>query len=88
MGAAAMRSPTGWPGTSSTASRPEILIVDEKVAFGWGDLMAEAKRRGAGLATMDGPIAATATAHGLTLVTRNVQDFRGLDVELLDPWTA
>ena len=66
----------------------QILIVDEKVAFAWGDLMAEAKRRGAGLASMDGLIAATATAHGLTLVTRNVPDFRGLDVELLDPWTA
>ena len=36
---------------------------------------------------MDGLLAATAIAHGLTLVTRNVQDFRGLAVELLDPWT-
>ena len=66
----------------------QILIVDEKVAFAWGDLMAEAKRRGASLASMDGLIAATAIAHGLTLVTRNAQDFRGLDVELLDPSTA
>ncbi len=64
-----------------------ILPVDEKTAFAWGDLMAEAKRRGPGLASMDGLLAATAIAHGLTLVTRNVQDFRGLAVELLDPWT-
>ncbi len=34
---------------------------------------------------MDGLLAATAIAHGLTLVSRNVQDFRGLAVELLDP---
>jgi predicted nucleic acid-binding protein len=65
-----------------------ILIIDERTAFAWGDVMAEAKRRGAGLASMDGLIAATAIAHRLTLVTRNVQDFRCLDVKLLDPWTA
>ena len=64
-----------------------ILPVDEKTAFAWGDLMAEAKRQGLGLASMDGLLAATAIAHGLTLVTRNVQDFHGLPVELLDPWT-
>jgi toxin FitB len=65
-----------------------ILIVDERAAFAWGDLMAEAKQRGRGLASMDGLIAATAIVHGLTLVTRNVQHFRGLDVKLLDPRTA
>ena len=64
-----------------------ILPVDERTAFAWGDLMAEAKRRGLGLASMDGFLAATTIAHGLTLVTRNVQDFRGLAVELLDPWS-
>lgn len=64
-----------------------ILPVDEQTAFRWGDLMAEAKRRGQGLASMDGLLAATAIAHGLTLVTRNGRDFHGLPVELLDPWT-
>ena len=49
--------------------------------------MAEAKRRGLGLASMDGLLAATAIAYGLTLVTRNGRDFRSLPVELLDPWT-
>ncbi len=33
-------------------------------------------------------IAATATVHGLTVVTRNVTDFEPLDVALIDPWSA
>ncbi len=31
-------------------------------------------------------IAATAAEHGLILVTRNVKDFDGLGVPLLNPW--
>jgi toxin FitB len=31
-------------------------------------------------------IAATALEHDLTLVTRNVKDFVGLDVAVFSPW--
>jgi predicted nucleic acid-binding protein len=31
-------------------------------------------------------IAATAQAHQLSVVTRNVSDFEGCGVPLLDPW--
>ena len=31
-------------------------------------------------------IAATARLHGLTVVTRNVKDFRAIDVPVLNPW--
>ncbi|MBV1703939.1 MAG: PIN domain-containing protein [Hyphomicrobiales bacterium] len=64
-----------------------ILAVDENTAFVWGDLMADAKRRGVSLASMDGLLAAAALAHDLTLVTRNVRDFENLGVRLFDPWT-
>jgi predicted nucleic acid-binding protein len=33
-------------------------------------------------------LAATAFAHGLTLATRNIRDFRELGVALFDPWGA
>lgn len=35
---------------------------------------------------LDALIAATALVHGLTLVTRNVADFRTMGVALLNPW--
>jgi toxin FitB len=34
----------------------------------------------------DGAIAAIAAAQGFALATRNVRDFRGTGVELINPW--
>jgi toxin FitB len=51
-------------------------------------------RRGARLSApnprprRDGLIAATALAHGLTVVTRDVADFAPTGVSLLNPWQA
>ena len=36
----------------------------------------------------DALIAATALVHGLTVVTRNVKDFKPLGVAVLDPFAA
>jgi toxin FitB len=36
----------------------------------------------------DALIAATAMVHGLTVVTRNVADFKSIGVALLNPWTV
>jgi len=36
----------------------------------------------------DALIGATALVHGMTVVTRNVRDFEGMDVALLNPWEA
>ncbi|WP_192180334.1 PIN domain-containing protein [Mesorhizobium amorphae] len=65
-----------------------VLSVDEPVALAWGDLMGLAKRRGRGLSSMDGMIAATAIAQELTLATRNTKDFEGFGIELFDPWVG
>lgn len=34
----------------------------------------------------DALIAATALVHGMTVVTRNVNDFRSMGVSVIDPW--
>jgi len=51
-----------------------IIPVEGPVALTWCDRMALAERRGRGLASMDGLIAATDVAHQLTLATRNTKD--------------
>ena len=63
-----------------------ILPVTQSIADRWGILDAQRERTGAPLNTADGMIAATALELGLTVVTRNVKDFTGLGVEVLNPW--
>ena len=36
----------------------------------------------------DALIAATALVHGMTVVTRNVADFKPMEVPILSPWTS
>lgn len=54
----------------------------------WGRLDAQREMKGAPLNTADGMIAATALEYELTVVTRNVKDFAGLGVDILNPWDA
>jgi toxin FitB len=63
-----------------------LLDVTPPIALAWGDLMAQARAVGMALDPMDGFFAATALTHGFTLVTRNLKDFAGLGVTLLNPW--
>lgn len=63
-----------------------VLDIDRAVCDVWGELLAHSRRRGQGLSVMDGFVAATALAHGLTLVTRNTSDFASLDLSLLNPF--
>ena len=62
-----------------------LLGIDEAVADRWGRVQARAGRT---LPVIDGLLAATALQHDLTLVTRNVKDFAGLGVQLVNPWDA
>ncbi len=57
-----------------------ILSVTRSIAERWGALDAARQLAGRPLNSADGLIAATALEHDLTVVTRNVKDFAGLDV--------
>jgi len=63
-----------------------ILSIDQHVAESWGVVMARGSKVGLTLGSMDAFFAATAEAHGLTLVTRNVRDFLPVGISILDPW--
>ena len=60
-----------------------LLDIDAAVADRWGRLQAMAKRP---LPSIDSLLAATALEHDLILVTRNVRDFSGLPVQMVNPW--
>lgn len=60
-----------------------LLPIDAAVADRWGRMMSAAGRP---LPAIDGLLAATALEHDLTMVTRNVKDFSGLGLSLIDPW--
>jgi predicted nucleic acid-binding protein len=63
-----------------------LLPVDLVIADAWGHVTARARRAGRPLGVMDAFFGATALAHDLTLATRNVRDFEGLDIALFSPW--
>ena len=60
-----------------------VLRVDAAVAEQWGRMSAIRP-----VPVVDALLAATAKVYGLTLVTRNVADVAGLDVDVLNPFEA
>ena len=67
--------------------RNRIYSFTEETALAYGELMGRSVRQGRPRPVQDGMIAAIALVHGAALATRNISDFEGLNIELIDPWS-
>jgi hypothetical protein len=63
-----------------------VLAFDMQAAHAFAQVQAGAQTAGNLISFADAAIAAIASAHGYALATRNVRDFKGAGVEVIDPW--
>jgi len=63
-----------------------LLPLNESGAEWAAKLRAQARHAGRAVDVGDALIAGIAKAHDLTIATRNVRDFEGMDIDLVNPW--
>ena len=63
-----------------------ILSLDAEVGDRWGRLHGDGVAKGHTPSVTDSQIAATALAHGMTMVTRNVDDFQFEGLTVINPF--
>jgi hypothetical protein len=69
-----------------SAFRDRIAVFDDRAAEATARLMADSRRSGRPLAVEDGMIAGVALAREAVLATRNLKDFEGLGLTLVNPF--
>ncbi len=74
-----------WLGKVEQRFAERTLPLDVPILRAWADLSGNAESTGHKLPVMDALLMATARCHGLTIVTRNIQDF-SLFPHLHNPW--
>ena len=65
-----------------------LVEFDLPAARHYADVIAFLAKAGRNPKTADAQIAATALSNKMILATRNVKDFEGLGIELIDPWVG
>ena len=63
-----------------------ILPFDSAAAREYADIAAVRRAAGRPVAPADCQIAAIARSCGMLLASRNVRDFEGIDIEVVNPW--
>jgi toxin FitB len=64
----------------------QVLPVDAAAAEHYAAIASSRERAGKPIAGFDALIAAVCRSEGAALATRNVSDFDGTGIEVLDPW--
>lgn len=64
----------------------DVLPITALIAQRSGELRGQLRAKGITRSSADMLIAATAQVHGLTLVTRNIRDFDGFRIDVLNPF--
>jgi len=78
---------SGWlTNTVQPMFEQRVLPVTEDILFRWRVLMEEGRKAGHTYSQPDLLIAATALHHGLTVVTRDRDDFDKAGVNVINPW--
>lgn len=63
-----------------------ILPFDSAAANAFASIAVDRRRKGRPISQLDAQIAAIAKSNGATLATRNISDFDGCGLTLVNPW--
>jgi toxin FitB len=66
----------------------QILDFDLRAARQYGQILAKRRKIGRPIREFDAQIAAIASVHGATLITRDRNDFVSCGLTVTDPWSA
>ena len=66
--------------------RDRIVAFDREAALVWGRIKGAGRRAGLIRPDLDAQIAATALVHGMTVVTRNIDDMAHTGVPVINPF--
>ena len=65
-----------------------VLSFDATAADAYGDLVVAREHAGRRVEGFDGLIAAIAKSRGLPIATRNIDDFGGFGIAMINPWNT
>ena len=67
--------------------RDRVLPFDSAAASAYAEIAARRRRQGRPVSHSDCQIAAIARCRNAAVVTRNVRDFEGARIDVIDPWS-